>query len=75
MKVNVIILLVSSIIFYFFVSRYILSIYNAGHIEPIEHTEPFTSGINSFYNKNKRGIRNNFTTIFNTIKKKMPKFR
>lgn len=72
MKVNVIILLVSSIIFYFFVSRYILSIYNAEHIE---HTEPFTSGINSFYNKNKRGIRNNFTTIFNTIKKKMPKFR
>lgn len=71
-NINTIILVISIIVIYFLVSRYMLSDY--GSLSS-NNTEPFTAGINSFLNKNRRDMKNRIKNVYDSIKSKIPRFR
>ena len=69
MNINTIILVISIIVIYFLVSRYMVGSLSSNN------TEPFTAGINSFLNKNRRDMKNRIKNMYDSIKNKMPRFR
>ena len=71
MNMNTVVLFVVIVVGYFFISRFVM---NQNHYT-LKNTEPFTTGINSFINKNKRNMKNRFNNAYHYIKGKIPRFR
>ena len=67
MNMNTIVLFVVIVVGYFFLTRFVFN--------QNQYTEPFTNGINSFINKNKRNMKNRFNNAYHYIKGKIPRFR